>query len=470
MTDKKLITQKVKTRQPLWFELFLLLLVLMPLPFGSNRPWASDLFALLTGALTLWMLFDVYHAKPFIGPAPRKRLLFAAACFALVLLWTYLQTASFMPTSWHHPLWAEAQSVLGAGPSFISLDPDAFWEAFLRFGALGLCFLVAFTGGRDRHGAFSLVKALAFAGVFYALYGLVVQAAGGTTILWYEKWAYEACLSSTFVNKNSYATYGGLGLLCTLAFLIQYFRHMRIEDVALAAQSRKAAFIASLGFKEILWLTLPFIYVAALSLSCSRAGVASTLVGMGVFFMALAVNRRWGMRLWGILTALGLGVFLFFLTLGGDALLMGLDQAQLDEDSSMRLAGYNLVRQAIMDNPWLGFGLGSFENAFRLYRDSSLPVWFHHAHNDYLETAFEFGLPAFSLLMMALFALLSCCLQGVWGRKRGGVYPALACGALALVGTHAFMDFSMHIPAIAATAMALLGVGVAQSWSSRQET
>lgn len=458
---------KISSARPAWFWSFLLLLVLIPLPFGANRLWASDLLGALSGCLLFAMLLMPMPDLP--GKPPRLRLFAAGAGFTLVTLWEFAQTLSFTPEAWHHPLWADAARLLGVSGGAISLAPDLFPETLVRFLAPPAIFLLAFHAARDRDNAKLIVRALAVAGVFYALYGLLAQAAGGDSILWYKKWAYQGFLTSTFVNKNSYAAYAGLGLLCSIVFVRDRIRHLRVKDPVLAQRSYFAALFASLSLADYAVLLSPAVFLAALALTGSRAGVASTFCGVIVLFLALAIFKRWSFKKWAILVGAILLLFVLFVGLGGDALLTRLENQRLGEDSATRLAAYALTKQAVADNPWFGFGLGSFDHAFRLYRDSTLPVWFHHAHNDYLEMMMDLGVPAAFLLFLSIGLMVSCCVEGVFRRKRDAIYPALAVAASALIGTHVMVDFSLHIPAIAATYAALLGLGVAQSFSSREE-
>lgn len=451
--------------RPIWFFGFLLLLALLPLPFGSNRPWASDLFAVLSGLLLVSMLWNKRNAKPVAGYPPRKRIALAIIGFSIVIFWTFIQVASWPPESWHHPIWKEAQPLLGHLKGSIAVDTGVFAESLLRLLGYGACFLLAFIGGRDNHNASRLVLTIAGAGVAYAFYGLLAQSMGSDTILWYQKWAYQGFLTSTFVNKNTYAAYAGFGLICCLALLGERFKNRTKTDSHLAQRSKMAALIDSLTLKDYAALFALLLILAALALTGSRAGIASSLIGVTGFFAAMLWHKKAHSPRWLWLSLSGLFLFVIFIALGGETLLARLDQNQLGEDMGARWSAYQLEGRAISDNPWLGFGLGSFEPAFRLYRDSSLPLWFQHAHNDYLEMIMDLGIPVATILFLTLVLLISCCLSGLKKRKRDAHYAAIAVGASLLVITHAFWDFSLQIPAFAATYAALLGLGVAQSWS-----
>jgi hypothetical protein len=53
-------------------------------------------------------------------------------------------------------------------------------------------------------------------------------------------------------------------------------------------------------------------------------------------------------------------------------------------------------------------------------------------------------------------------------RQENGMIPCVAVSVAFLLGVHSLVDFSLQMQAIAITFMALLGLGVAQSESSRQ--
>jgi len=142
-----------------------------------------------------------------------------------------------------------------------------------------------------------------------------------------------------------------------------------------------------------------------------------------------------------------------------------------DQGWNNRLALYKLTITAIEDSPILGMGFGTFSQVFQLYR-TDIPQFntlFVKAHNTYLENALELGIPAASALTLSVALLAIVCFLGVRRRRRSDVvFPAAALGASILVGLHSLIDFSLQIPGVAVTYFFILGIGCAQSWSSRE--
>jgi len=51
-------------------------------------------------------------------------------------------------------------------------------------------------------------------------------------------------------------------------------------------------------------------------------------------------------------------------------------------------------------------------------------------------------------------------------RRRDWLYPAIGVAATILVAIHSFVDFSLQIPAVAFVYATIMGVAVAQAFSS----
>jgi len=99
-----------------------------------------------------------------------------------------------------------------------------------------------------------------------------------------------------------------------------------------------------------------------------------------------------------------------------------------------------------------------------------MPFIMDKAHNDYLELAAGWGLPATLAWWGAFVWLVAICWRGFFYRRHDRVYPALAVAASILVAIHSLFDFSLQMPAISLTYAAILGVGIAQAFRSHHPT
>jgi O-Antigen ligase len=123
------------------------------------------------------------------------------------------------------------------------------------------------------------------------------------------------------------------------------------------------------------------------------------------------------------------------------------------------LVYYRTTWEAIRDRPVLGTGYGTYADAFRAYNHAGTGTYFlDKAHSTYLQVIMELGCPAAAALYAGLALLVFRCLQG-----RSAVYPAVLASCSVLVGVHALVDFSLEMPANAATYALLLGAGCAQA-------
>lgn len=451
---------------------FSLLLLLAPLPLGANRMWSASLVSvwlnlLLALLLAGWMLQPRLVENPFT-PALRVTL----AILALVIGWVILQSSWVVPIDWQHPLWQEMDKLLRnqglikgeMTKGAIALDPSATSFYTVRLLGYVASFWLALFLTQDGRRAHLLLGVIIVTGLLYAAYGYYIQFTGSNKVLWFDKRSYVDNMTSTFFNRNSYAAYAGLGLLSSTAYVVQRWRRVWRES---SQHFFWRDVLSTLAGKEIYWLILPAIFFTALVLSASRAGFASCMAGMAVLIIGVAINKHMTLlRLFGIvvtLAAFGVGGLL----VGGNMLIERLNANMVSEDLEMRVGVYKLTWEAIKANPWFGYGLGNFDTAFHMYRDSSVVGWFQEAHNEYLEMMMDLGIPA-ALLWFSGVALLAWrCVYGMVTRKRDGIFPVLALAALTQEGLHSILDFSLQVPAVSVTFAALLGMGVAQSRSSR---
>lgn len=448
------------------FPPLLLLVLLSPLPLASVIDWAWALLAVLTGVLlAIWAAATAWRGEP--PPVSGNRIWLPLILFAAAAMWAGVQMTSSTPPQWHHPVWAETAKILSAEVAgSISIDVYETGSALLRLLGYGGVFWLSLQCCRNRNNARFALYAMAGAQLAYAAYGLAVQFSGEPMILWYRKISYLEDVTSTFVNRNSYATYAGLGLLTVTALLCRRLLQIHSPDYDLRQLIRTTLteFLERDWFLILAWIVIAM----ALLMTNSRAGAGSTFVGLMAFFIVLTVSPRVPKRVSRSLAAIFLIVGISFVAVSGDVLTRRIMGASLETEQS-RTTLYALAMDAIADSPALGTGFGSFEQIFHVYRGDAqaYSTRSKRAHNTYLENAMELGVPAAGALVVAVLYLAGICFMGVRRRKRGVVYPALGVGATVLVGVHSLVDFSLQIPAVAVTYCFLLGLACAQSWSSQ---
>lgn len=437
---------------------------LLPLAFGGVRPVAWSLYGVAVGVLLL--IGSGYRIR---SPEPVRREervgLAVLVCGHLLLAgWMGVQVAGWTPDAWHHPVWSLTGEHFGgvaAAPGAISVAPEETMAALTRWLAYGATFLLVCGVARQRTTAWLLVKGVALIGLAYAIYGLVVQFGGYNTILWFDKWAYRDVLTSTFVNRNSYATFGGLAALCWLAWLLHASPSV---PPTLPRRERMLRHAQSLSGPLVLIWTGLVVVVTSVLLTQSRAGIAAMILGIMLLLGGYTLSKGLSLRrVAGPLAVVALvgGVAM----LSADGVLLRLSEQGLDD--SMRDAAAAIMVRATADAPWTGFGWGAFEPAFNLYRDASLVGRFDRGHNDVLETVFKLGIPA-ALILFSLIAVVAAVhARGLWSRRRDRQLPGLGLAATGLVVFHAFFDFSLQMPAVAALYLCIAAAAWAQSFSSR---
>ena len=440
-----------------------LIVVLAPLPFGSNRPWAWSLLALVAGALLASWAWRLWRsgAPPAVAPG---RVSGPMLLFLVVCLYAGVQAVSGVPDLLANPYWQLPAHLLGAAPlDSISIDPAGTVTALMRLLTYGAIFWLALQSFRPIEQADRAIFAIAVAAAGYSTYGLLMHLSGAELILWYPKWDHLDSVTGTFPNRNHFATFTGLGLLCTLAYL---------------ARQLNAALNSKDGLTELLLHPQPQLFailaavpvgLAGLVLSLSRAGVVSTLLACAVFLAGL-VGRGRGQRIIGLaLLAAFFTLASLYVASGGEGLANRLALLFDPEEAEYRFPAYRMMVHAIADFPWLGIGYGAFEDAFKIYRAPPIVAYFDTAHSTYLENALELGLPAALALWSSIGWLALICLGAFRRRYTAWIYGWAGACATLLVGVHAAFDFSLQIPAVAVLYAVILGIGCSQSWSRQAE-
>ena len=449
------------------FWAFIAGLAWVPFWFGSNDPLAWGINAVLFPGLAI-----IYEASILIRgerhPLSIKELGIPTALFVAVVLWIGFQNATWTPSFLHHPIWGMAADALDrpvAGS--ISVNRDLTTLALLRLVTAASVFWIAVQLCRDASRAIRLLYCIAIIGAIYAGYGLISRAVTPEYVLWVKSGAQPGFVSSTFMNRNSFATYGGIGLVAACGLILRLYRH-EFTSVGGSVRFRIANFIEVTGQKGAALLELAFVILVALLLSESRGGIGATALALLVLGL-LTIRRRKNGSAEQREAIIVLGALLLAATTlaFGDIFFGKLTQQGLYDASRMQV--YIITIGSILHAPLIGYGYGTFADVFPMFHDQSLgTTGWTLAHNTYLEVFQGLGLLFGSMLVASVVLLVMRSFKGAITRRQNETMSCVAASVAVLVGVNALVDFSLQMQAIAITFMAVLGAGVAQSESSRR--
>ena len=395
----------------------------------------------------------------FSQPVSKWLLLGISFPASLMLVWSVLQLTPWLSVNIYWEI-----SHISAPWLATTLNPGTTLAQISY--VLGLA-AIAYSVFRYAQGIPSMaVKLVAVIITCTAVYGLIVFAIGTESVLWLPKTAYQGSLTGTFINRNSFATFLGLGILANLAIAMS-----RIGEISsrLETRQRLRAFWYLVLRPRWPWLAAALVCLIALVLTNSRAGIAASFCGMLVLFGSLATMRpAVRLPLGSIIAMVFVIALIIFASLGGD---LGRRLGRVGDDAALRGLLLTFSQDLINQAPVTGTGLGTYSLAFSTVRTPEFLGEMYsnteHAHNTYIELASELGLPAMALLAISVASLIAAYCQGLLVRRRAIVWPALGVAVLTLVGSHALADFSLSIPAVAIATIILLMVALAQSLPSK---
>lgn len=442
---------------------YLLLILWLPLPFGSNRPVAWGLTELWVFVLTIAWL--VQHARGRTHPAPVLRGAWPVLlCLALWLAYVWLQRLP-LPMDWLaaiSPEAARAHAIAAhpATPAFapLMLDLHGGLHAALKSTAYVLFFFLTLalldTRQRIRVAAYTLVVS-----------GLAQAVYGGVAAL--EMPGEPA--HGTFVNRNHYAGYLEMCLAVGLGMLIANLTGRKAHSLR---QFLRDAAELILGPRMRLRLALVCM-VIGLVLSRSRMGNTaffSSLLIAGV--IGLAFSRRATRSMVVLIASLiVIDIVIVGTYFGASQVVDRIEKTTLATEDRDDVAGHTL--EMWQEFPAFGSGLGSYHVAFPRFSEPDVPITPTHAHNDYLQFLAETGVVGMLLLGAIVGLSLFAALRAQYLRgdplARGLAFGAVM-GITAIL-IHSSTDFNLQIPSNAMTFMFVLALGwIALNFERRERS
>ncbi len=440
--------------------LFYALIAWAPLPLASNRPvlWALNGVATVV-VLALFLLGE--RGKRARSETNWNPVAFAAAAFAVVVLWMVIQALPGIPAQFRHPAWTAVPGAAGA----ISISPSDTWTTLAEVLPIALAGFVAARLAMDRRRARFLIGLVVAVTAAVAAYGLIADALGWRQAFLVDTVAYPGAVTGTFIGRNAAATYFVIGIACATAMIAA-----RAEAILAAPESDASRnwFLSAMDVARSagFYLLADLVLAAALLNTGSRGGTIAA--GVAVIAVVLVALRRTGgsrQTLAATLVA-SLGAAFIVVAVFSDYLFARLATGLGTED---RLAAYADTFDMIRDRPLLGQGGGAFIDAFPLYhsRASSAYLW-DRAHDTYLQAAAELGLPAFAILVAGLAVVVVTVVRGAL--RREAIQPAAVAAVAVAAATafHSLVDFSLQVQAVGLTAAVVMGAGLGESVRRKQ--
>ncbi|MER8461004.1 O-antigen ligase family protein [Mesorhizobium sp. M0915] len=251
-----------------------------------------------------------------------------------------------------------------------------------------------------------------------------------------------------------------MGVICNgLAGAIQYSLSDNISIIGLLPFTINAGLFANVNhFSALLFVSIPFVVyyglfrghlfsgtfglIALLLLLLAAGSRAGVLIGLAITVLSVvflsARSRVSGFSV--LLIFVGLSIY----TIGAWTKI----EAEVVDPAFGRAEFARTTTDGIKQNWATGVGFGNFQKAYQIYEKEGMifKQYVNHAHNEYLEIAFEGGVLAI-LLMIAYFLLLSAALA----RIRRDPLQKAAFLSVSFLLIHSLVDYPLRTEALAMT-------------------
>ena len=437
------------------FYCLLLILFLLPIPLGSNRPWAWNSFQIAIFLLTLCCVF-AHRKEPMLGMHAYRRVLYF---WLPIIIIATIQIIEFPQqfVGFLSPNAEIIQATVSVDSFYFSLDIGQSIISYfklLSYFCMFCCVLMLVNSERRLK---LLLLCITISGTFQAIYGVSEVLLGVDKSLIFEI-DVKGAATGTYIYKNHYANLlimtaaAAIGLLVTS---LQKDRHKSPKDWL---RSFASAMLSSKGLIRISVV----IMVIALVMSRSRMGntaffAAMTIVGFAALY--LIRNKSKGLQF--------LVMSMFVIDLMIVSTYFGLEKVQqrLISTSFEQESRDEVIKDAsliIFDYPIIGTGGGSFYSIFPSYQKAEVHSFYDHAHNDYLQMAIEYGLPAFFIMACMSVFLFYKAIRPMY-RRRQSIFKgtSFSC-SMVMIGmfVHMTVDFPLQAYANACYFMVFLALAM----------
>lgn len=459
------------TEQRLFYAL-LALLIWLPLPLASNRPWAEAIFVIWITLIAFFWFLHYQTKQTQISPV-FYRAKWVVWLMVGLLLWLALQIIP-LPEILRQSISPQSVAMYQAAAAgqwqALSIDPYASLMYWLKSVAYGLLFVMVLILVNSKLRLVMIGYALVLSGLFQAVYGSLLVMTG-TAGLIFDVVPYGGRATGSYVNPDHLAGYMemvsavGIGLLLATTYSKSRphtWRHTLRNLISIV-----------LSQKLILRLVL-VVLVIALVMTHSRMGntgfFSSMLIAGAVLLLSYRKQEGSIKKMFThshtrsavlLVTSLMLiDMFIVGSYFGVEKVVHRISNTTLASEE-VRIDLNVLTPEIIKDYPVTGSGGGTFQSAYHPYQQEASSIHVIHAHEDYLELMSDTGMVGFAILGLIVLLSLSAAIKALWTRRdpltRGIGFAVLMAVSAILI--HSTVDFNLQIPANAATFVVILALG-----------
>ncbi|WP_160154395.1 O-antigen ligase [Microbulbifer sp. ALW1] len=443
------------------FYALLALLFWLPIPLGSHRPWAWSILEIYTFVLMGgWLLVNL-HSPRLHRLRPYAPLL---AIFGLIQAWVFIQQLP-VPINWLKTLAPDtAKHLLLSNPSAtagtFSLDPAQTHISLIK-GLSYWCLLfliLALVNTPQRLKTLALVVVLT--GTFQAFYG-VLQALSNSETSWVMGYRNSGIATGGFRYKNHFGNFLVMCLCLGIGLLIASLSSSKTGKLK---DKLKNLMNMLLGGKAVVRICLAMMVIG---LVMSHSRMANT-----AFFVSLSITGALGLLLIRnksrsltilLVSLMVIDLFIVGSWFGVDKLRQEIEETSFTQETRDEVNQYGMT--LIEQHPLSGTGAGSFYSSFPSVKGPGINIFYDQGHNDYLQFAIEFGLPATLLMGAAVLWSLFHAFVALRTRRDSLMQGVAFAAVMAIVAELIMLttDFHLQAPATAVYFLMMLGLG----WKAR---
>ena len=391
----------------------------------------------------------------------RKNKFFFIPLF-LVLIYIIIQIIPFPIETFgqYFPIHLELINNLELSKKFItiSVDPSNTYFQILNFLNLIIIFSlvpVLFNKNKDIMNLLFFFGLIGAFHAFFATYWLLIGNPSNALII---KEFYLNTASGFFINRSNFSIFL---LLCAFASL--YFINFYIK-----LNNFKLNFIEQLN-SPIIYQRFCIVFITiGIVMTLSRAGNFSYILLLSLIILSsfLITKKIFNSVFNTIVLILVIDIAFIGFYFGGSQLIGRYSivtdfTTSLDSTTSYtRLTMIIFAIEKFKEFFFFGYGLGGFEQIFKIYFNIVNDVYSNHVHNDIVEFLGEFGVVGSIFLLCLLINYFVLIIKSVKKKELTILHPILILILFSTLLINSLVDFSLHIPAIQYFLCTLAAIGL----------